>query len=55
MDLDKVRGTNFSAILTSPVAEERRKEGRHDVIVVYVRAVIRRDDTIDERINDHIF
>lgn len=33
MELDKTQGVNFSAILTSPVAEERRKEGRHDADV----------------------
>lgn len=32
---------NFSAILTSPVAEERKTEGRHDVIVEHVRSVFR--------------
>lgn len=37
----------FSAILTSPVAEERRKEGRHDAVVEHVRAVIRHYETIE--------
>lgn len=49
MELDKTQGVNFSAILTSPVAEERRKERRHDVHVENLRAVISRDQTIVER------
>lgn len=37
MDLDRVHGATL-AILTSPVAEERRKVGRHDAVVAHVRA-----------------